>query len=121
MTSRQTYSSAWEAVSATITSGTSVTDSIDLGGLRLFGIDTPTSWTTANVTLQSFGSDGVWRDVKDENGSEIVISAAASAAIRFRDPTLFASLTTIRLRSGTSLTPVVQAADRSVSLILRSI
>lgn len=121
MTSRQTYSSAWEAVPAVIASGASLTELIDLGGLRLFGIDMPPSWSTANLTLQSLGSDGTWRDVKDENGSEIVISAAASAAIRFRDPTLFASLTTIRLRSGTSSTPVVQVIDRSVSLILRSI
>lgn len=110
-----------EKTNATITSGTSLSNAIDLKNLRLFGLDIPANWTTANLTVYQKHADGTYNAVKDESGLDLTIVATAGATIRFSNPAMFAALTDIKLLSGSVATPVAQAADRTLTLILRSI
>lgn len=124
MSLKDSISCAQDVVSAAIASGTSLSNAVNLGGLRLFGIVMPSAWNAADLSFQASMNNGtIWNDVYDGNvltgGSEYIISAAASRYIVL-DPTAFCTITTIRIRSGTAGTPIIQTADRSLQLILRS-
>jgi len=121
MSLKDTYSSAWEALPATIASGASMTGAINLGGLRLFGLVMPESWTAANVTFQaSMDGGATWVNLYDQNGNEVVAIAGASRCI-FLSPSQFSFLQYLRLRSGTASSPVAQTNGASLQLILRGI
>lgn len=121
MSLRNSYSSAWEVLPVTLTGGSSITDLVDLGGLRLFALVVPSDWATANITFQMSPDGGTtWANMKDQNGNEIVVTAGASDCVLL-NPTQFSSLPFLRLRSGTAASPVVQASSRSIQLVLRSV
>jgi hypothetical protein len=98
-------------------SSNQITSEIDLGkGGKLQGIYMPAAWTTAAITLQaSDASGGTFRDVYDNAGTEESITAAASQYISLY-PDTFAGVRFIKIRSGTSATPVTQAAARTLIL-----
>lgn len=109
------------AESATIANGAALSPAVNLGGLRLFGLSMPSVWTTASITFQASQDNGVtWQNMYDTNGSELTVSAAASRYIAL-DPVQFAAVPMIKVRSGTAATPVNQAQDSVVTLILRSV
>ena len=120
-------------IPVTILSGASLSDAISLAVTknvdgndlafhrRLFGLDIPASWTAANVTIQQKHSDGTYRAVKYSSGLELSFPAVAGDCIRFDNPAQFAALDDIKILSGTTATPVNQAADRTINLILRAI
>lgn len=113
--------SVWESFPVSIASGQSLTDAINLGGLRLFGAAIPSVWTSADITFQvSLDNGATWIDLRQQDGTEIVMSGQTGSCIVLV-PTLFAAFQFVRLRSGTSGTPVTQAADRTISLVVRSI
>ncbi|MDD3289074.1 MAG: hypothetical protein PHX43_08790 [Alphaproteobacteria bacterium] len=118
---RNTVVNVLEALPTTISSGQSLSPALNLGGLRLFGIAMPAAWTTANLTFQ-VSSDGgsTWNNMYDANGNEVSVIAAASRFIAL-DPMNFASIQMLKVRSGTSSTPVNQGQDSSLSLMLRTI
>lgn len=111
----------------TISSGGALSDAINLNGrvnapagLRIFGIMMPSSWTSADITFQ-VSIDGItYQDFYDSNGSEVTIAAEADAAY-YIDPAVFATWVYVKIRSGISGTPVNQAADREITLVLRSV
>jgi len=124
MAIRDTISCAEELVNATISSGTSLSNSVNLGGLRLFGFVMPSEWDAADISFQASVDGGTtWNDIYDGNvatgGTEYVIDAAASRYI-ILDPTAFCAITMIKIRSGTSGTPVNQTTNRKLQLVLRS-
>ena len=111
-----------------ILSGASLSSAADLSAFalnkdsyRLFGLDIPATWTTANVVVYQKHADGTYKPVKDETGAELSITVTAGDCIRFSNPAQFAALTDIKLLSGSTATPVNQAADRSITLVLRAI
>ncbi len=121
MTIRNSFSNAWEVVPVTLPSGASQTDIIDLGGLRLFAIGVPSSWTTANLTFQMSPDGGTtWNNLYDQNGNEITAVADVSSCLTL-NPSQFAFIQYLRIRSGTKTTPVAQTADRTLQLMLRTV
>ncbi|MDR3424004.1 MAG: hypothetical protein P4M13_02850 [Alphaproteobacteria bacterium] len=121
MSLKDTCESAWEAFPATIANGTALSGAIDLGGLRLFGVAIPSAWTTAVLSFQMSPDGGTtWYELLDQTGAAITAAATASGCLML-DPKLFAPLQLIKIRSGLSSTPVNQAADRVIQLILRSV
>ena len=119
---KDSYISAWEAFPATIETGASLTSTINLGGLRLFGIVMPSVWTTANLTFQvSLDAGSNWVTMLDQNGNEILVTATPSSFIALDMPHQFAAIQYLRIRSGSSSVPVGQAAARTLQLLLRSI
>ena len=113
--------SVWEALPANIASGASITDAINLGGLRVFGIVIPAEWTAANLTFQaSFDAGATWVNIFDKAGDEFTVSASASRYV-ILDPIDFAAIQMLKIRSGMSATPVTQTALRDINLVLRRI
>ena len=103
-----------------ITSGQSLTASVDLKDLPLVAIETPATWTTANLTFQGSNDGTTLKNVHNLDGDEYTIQAAASRYIVL-SPFEFQWARYIKIRSGTSGTPVNQGADRTLVLITRRV
>ena len=99
-------------------------DSLDLGGVRLVGIEMPAAWTTADLTFVSaigpVTAATVWLPVYDAAGTELEVMAAAGRIIGLdaRDSFPFERL---RVRSGSAATAVNQAAARDLVAILHPV
>jgi hypothetical protein len=104
---------------ATIANGTSLSAAVDLTGLTLVGIQMPSAWTAADLTFEASTDDGTYDDVYD-GALEYSVSAAASRFIRIA-PSDLVSAQYLKVRSGTSGTPVNQLAERAITLIARPI
>jgi len=105
---------------ATIANGASLSDAINLRGEVLVGIEMPAAWTAANLTFQASMDNATYLNVYSAAGAELVVTAAASQFI-WVDPSNFAGCRWIKVRSGTSGTPVNQGAERLVGLVSRGI
>jgi len=101
-----------------IKNGASVSTAVSLGGLHLVGLVMPNQWTSAAITFQAAFNDSAAYDLFDAQGSEVSVAAKADGWFAL-DPKLFCGFSTFRLRSGTTGTPVVQLADRTITLIGR--
>ncbi len=102
--------------SAVIANGTSLAAAVNLGAGRLAGIQMPAAWDAANLTFQ-VSQDGVtYQNLYDATGAEIVVTAAAARYIALNQQ-LWTGINFLKVRSGTSVTPVNQTAARSVVLI----
>jgi hypothetical protein len=123
MSVKDTVSTAWELTSATIANGASLSNSISLGGLRLFGFIMPNAWTTAGLTvLASLDLGATFVPMKSlYDGTEITYVVNASSYFPIPNPQVLAAVPMIKLQSGSSAVPVNQGADRSIGLVLRSI
>lgn len=105
-----------EDVDATIASGASLSAAVPLYGYVFCGIYMPASWTAAAITLQASDDGSTWYDVYND-GTEVSITAAAGQYIAL-DSSLFLGIRQLKVRSGTSATPVNQAAERTVKLMV---
>lgn len=105
---------------ATIASGASLSDALDLIGYDLVGIEMPAAWTAAAITLQS-SSDGVtYRNVYSASGTELSLTVDASRYVHV-DSTVAGLLQRfVKIRSGTAAVPVNQAAARLLGVYGRA-
>lgn len=101
---------------ATILSGASLSDAVPLMGRNITGILVPSSWTAADITMSVSLDGSVYADLYDSAG-EVVLTAAASVFIGLNIAQIM-GFNYVKLRSGTSGTPVNQGADRSILLAL---
>ncbi len=104
-------------------SSNQITAEIDLGESGVLqGIIMP-SWTAANLTFQVAGEtdsgSGVHVDSYDDLGVESLVVAAADRHLSL-DPDQFAGARYIKIRSGTTGTPVTQAAARTLILLIEN-
>ena len=101
----------------TIANGTSLSASVDLGANRVFGVVMPAAWTAAGLTFQG-SSDGInFFDLFDDGGTEVSVTVAASKFVVLAAPVKMLSVRWIKVRSGTTGSPVNQGADRIVKLV----
>lgn len=118
---KDTIITVGETLPVSIESGTSMTGTVNLGGLRLFGIIVPPEWTEANISFQMSPDTGDnWFEICDTNGEPVVTLAAAESYFAV-DPRCFASIQYLRLRSGEKGAEISQAGDRTLQLILRKV
>lgn len=111
---------AQKLLTCTILSGESVSDAVALGDLRLFEIVYPSGWTTAALTGQVSHDAGVtWHDIYLD-GAEYSKTVAAGTSDNV-DIQRFSSVSMLRLRSGTSATPVNQGGNRVFGLVARAV
>jgi hypothetical protein len=103
----------------TILSGTSLSGAVSLPeGFIFTGVQMPSAWTTANLTFQ-FSIDGAtYTDAYDEVGTEITVVAAASRFIRIPE---LGAVRYVKIRSGTTGTPVNQGGNRTINLSVSNI
>lgn len=111
------FSGSGKQVSATVTiaNGESLSDAAELLSLTLIGILIPAAWTSAGLTFQA-SADGTTYGNLVESSGEINIGTLAAGAFVSLDPAKFLAARYIKVRSGTSGTPVNQGAARSVVL-----
>jgi len=112
---------ARDILTATIAKDAAVSGVIEIGGARHFAIQMPAAWTTANLTFQASNLiDGTFYDVYGSDGIEIMLTATASRMIVLDiHQSALAPLSFIKIRSGTTGTPVNQAAARTLNVILK--
>lgn len=114
------YAGIFSTETATIASGASLSGSIDLTGRILVAVQMPSAWTAASITFQASNDGTTFDNVYDTAGTELAATVAASRYVVF-DPADLASVRWIKLRSGTSGTPVNQAAERTLTLVARPV
>lgn len=102
----------------TILSGASLSDALDLLGLVPLGIQMGAAWTPAALTFQGSYDGVTYANVYDNTGTEVSVTVAASRYVTL-PPTLLPGVRYIKVRSGTAGTPVAQAADRALRLMVR--
>ena len=83
-----------------------------LGGLPAI-IEMPAAWDAANLTFQTSGDGATFMNLYDENGTEVTVTADASRRIRL-EPSQWAAIAEIKVRSGPSAAAVNQTADRTL-------
>ncbi len=104
-----------------IASGVSLSAEIDIEGFDIVAIIMPATWTAANLTFQgATATGGTFQDLYDDSGTEIIVTAAAARVLAL-DPKRaeISALRFIKVRSGDTGTPVNQAAERTLTLILK--
>lgn len=94
------------------------TEAVNMGGRVLTGIYMPASWTTASLTFLASRDGTNFVPMFDSGGTEVAITAAASAFVAIRPTAWFGALRYLKVRSGTSASPVAQGADRTLILVL---
>ena len=97
-----------------ITSGLAVSTDIFVVGRYLSAIDIlGDSWDTANLTFQASPTsvDSDFMNVYDDCGNEYAVTVAAERHV-ILNADMFSGIRFLRVRSGTSGTPVAQTAAR---------
>jgi hypothetical protein len=110
-------SEAVETKTAVIASGASLSGAVDLGGRKLVAIVMPGTWTAASLTFQASPDGVTYYDVYD-GATERALTVAASyySALAIGD---WVGLRWIKVRSGATGTPVNQAAERTLTLVIQ--
>jgi hypothetical protein len=108
-------------VEVSIAESGSLSGEVDLRGYELDAVLMPAAWTAANLTFQAAeASGGTFRDVHDDTGTEVTVTAAAARAIPIGTVTKrLNGLQFLKVRSGTSGSAVTQSAARTLTLMLK--
>jgi hypothetical protein len=107
---------------ATITAAGNLSPEVDIGGYPIVGIVIPSGWTTATLSFQASPDGGVtWGELLTPSGAAYAIgSVTGGAQMRIAvDPTALRGVRSIKVRSGTSASPVNQTNTVSVILLSR--
>lgn len=109
-----------DLITATITSGTSLSAAVPIGAKTLHGIAMPAGWDAAALTFQ-VSVDGGTTFVEMQSSSAVVSYTAAAAQYIAIDPTLWRGVNMFKVRSGTSGVSVNQTADRVLTFVVRPV
>ncbi len=104
----------------TIANGTSLSAEVALGEKTLVGIVMPAGWDAAALTFQATPDDTNFSELYTSAGSAVSFTVAAGQFIAV-DPTIWRGVTGIKVRSGTSGSPVNQTSARALTLITRTV
>ena|SRR5438105_12074245 len=110
-------------VPAVIAISTSLSPSVYLDKGILVAIHMPSAWDTGNLTFQGSNDNVTFDNVYTDAGTEFAITAAASRYIIITSTAAnnLSGLMYIKVRSGTSGTPVTQTAARTIYLIVEDV
>jgi hypothetical protein len=104
---------------ATIANGTSLSPAVGIQDKRIAAIITPAAWTAANLTFQGSHDGTLFNDIFDEAGAELSVTATAAKYIGIDASAMeLSGMAFIKVRSGTTGTPVNQGAARDIILVL---
>jgi hypothetical protein len=94
---------------------------LGLGWDTCVGIRMPSAWSPAPLSFLVDLDDGAGYSIVDDGfGAELTVPGNASRYIPL-DPALFSGVRRLKVRSGTSGTPVNQGADRTITLVTRPV
>lgn len=110
-------SEAVETKTAVIENGGSLSGIVDLGGRKLVAIVMPDTWTAASLTFQA-SPDGVnFFNVYDgPTERSLTVAASYYSELNIAD---WVGIRWLKIRSGTAGTPVNQAAERTLTLVIQ--
>ena len=109
---------------AVIASGQNLSGAVELKPQGRSGFCTaavmimPSAWTAADVTFQGSIDGSTFGDLYDDSGGEVAVKAAANRVVVL-PAAYFWGLRWIKVRSGTASAPVVQTAQRSITILCR--
>src|SRR5438128_2320118 len=103
-----------KTLTATIASGAAVSDVLTVWPVSISAIVMPSAWTAALFTFQGSFDGANFFDLFNDAGDEYNIPALVSQAIVLNVPLPFPH---VKVRSGTTGSPVNQGAARSITLI----
>ena len=106
-----------------ISNGTSLSNAALLGDHCLVGMMMSAGWDAASMTFQiSFDNGVTWQNLWDDSGNEVTLAPTSPAGKYMAlSPDPYGGIEFIKVRSGTSGSPVNQTADRDISLITRKV
>lgn len=105
---------------ATIANNTAVSDAVSIAGAHYIGLVMPATWTGANLTFQTSHDGVTYQNLYDDDGVEVTVQAAASRNIGIKTAALaLAPWRYLKIRSGTSGTPVNQGGERTITAVLK--
>lgn len=102
----------------TIANGASLSGALNIASRNFFGIIMPASWTSAALTFQGSFDGTTYYDLYDETGTEVSFTVSTSRYVIISTPAKFLGLKKLKIRSGTSGTPVNQGGDRDIGVIV---
>jgi len=113
-----------EYFTATIAAGAALSGPVQLGRKSLVGIVMPAAWTAASLSFQA-SPDGATFDelfyLAALASTAFVITAPGASQFIMLDPTIWRGVDTLKVRSGTSGSPVNQVAQAVLTLLARGI
>jgi hypothetical protein len=102
----------------TISAGQSLSDAAEIGSTGAVGLlIAPPDWSSANISFQVSGDNAYFGDLFDANGVEVIKAIRPGSAVVV-DQSLTLAAYSIKIRSGPREYPVVQAADRTFTLVV---
>lgn len=101
-----------------IASGAALSAAVALGAKTIHGIAMSAGWDAAALTFQ-VSIDGV-TFLELQGISAVVQATVAAGQFIALDPAIWRGFNQVKVRSGTSGTPVNQTADRTLTLITRA-
>lgn len=109
------------SIAVSITSGTSLSGGVNIGAGPILALYIPTGWTAAAITFQgSLDGGTTYANLFDDAGVEVTIASASiatGAAQVYANASVLeklAALQFIKIRSGTSGTPVNQTSTMNL-------
>lgn len=97
------------------TAADGLSDVIDLGGLGVRSIEMSTAWTNASLTFMgAVKSTDTMSSVRVTTGGTELTYTTTGGYVLNVDPDNFSGLRYLQARSGTTATPVAQAAARTL-------
>src|SRR5579885_1664348 len=106
-----------ELITATIASGQALSAAVNLGAKTLVGVAMPAAWDVADLSFQvSVDGGTTWLEFSD---GALVSRTVAAGQFLSLDPSLFAGVTAIKVRSGSAASAVNQSADRALGLAVK--
>lgn len=106
----------WVFGPVSIASGASLSDPIDIRDLMTLAVQTPAAIDgAAALTLQSSLDGETYGNVYDKDGVEVSVTTGASRVVVFNDlEDVITPLRFVKIRMGTSASPVAQTAARTL-------
>jgi hypothetical protein len=106
---------------ATIANGASLSAAVEIGDATVVALVMPGTWTAASITLQASIDGTTFVDVYKNNGAtefEVTVAASRWALLNLPDIAGLRGAHSIKVRSGTSGSPVAQGGARSIGVVL---
>lgn len=114
----QTFLKSTGVITFTIANGASLSEAIAMYGYVPTAIQMPAAWDAADLTFQGSVDGVAYNDIYDQDETELTVQAAASRLI-ILTPANFFSGVNLKVRSGTTGTPVNQSAARTIKMFVR--
>ena len=101
-----------------IPNGGSLSPAFDLRGFEPQAIIMPAAWTAAGLSFEVSDDGENFADLYNTSG-EYTVAVDVDRAIALPNPNELSAFKHIKVRSGTTGTPVAQAADRLIKIIAK--